>query len=323
MNYDLTPIMNLFNNIYGLYIESHKKQGRPYTYSQISMLYFFVSMMLKGINTFKGMAEYIAIHYKEYSFNSPPSRKTISRRFKALGTFLEFFIPFISENIKTLDYRFYAQEVAYIDKSNFWTGGGLWHSKQKKEGVFPPVQFDKEATWTFSKFQQWVFGYGLHLIVNRNKLPLAVTVETASIKETSQIAKLLQSLLITPLLLVADNGYRDIKYIEDTFNNFDCFLLIPKPYKTHSLIKDNYSDIVKTKVAKFVNSRRKFTIEPVFSLIKQLFNLKKKSKLPYDNLIKNRSFIMITVFTIQFLMIFNSIYQLNLYKLNIFKSVMI
>jgi hypothetical protein len=52
-----------------------------------------------------------------------------------------------------------------------------------KEGIIPHTSIDTEASWAKSDYHGWRFGYGLHLIVNQFRFPIAAIVATASDKD--------------------------------------------------------------------------------------------------------------------------------------------
>jgi hypothetical protein len=68
--------------------------------------------------------------------------------------------------------------------------------------------------------------------------------------------------------------------------------------------------------------QRKSSVEPCFSLSKELLALTDRQPLPYKGLQKNQSVLLLAVVTIQGLMIFNAIYALELRSLSIFKPLM-
>jgi len=55
------------------------------------------------------------MHYRRFDFPSPPSRKTLRRRFLALPTFLQSFMPELASEAGDLDERFSFRTV-FADK---------------------------------------------------------------------------------------------------------------------------------------------------------------------------------------------------------------
>jgi hypothetical protein len=279
---------------------------------------------LKRIFTFKGMARYAAIYYRHFGFQAAPSRQTIRRRFYALPALLQGVIPLIADDARPLDERFASAGIGFIDKCLFWAKGGVWHKKHMKAGLVPIPTIDTEATWGFTPYRhRWVFGYGLHALVNRFRFPLSAKVTTASAKDDQQVSALLTALPYALLILVGDKGYRVIKTIKRVFKDFHTFVLTQKPYKQLTdTFTTWYSRLISAEEALALFRRRKPSVEPCFSLIKELFDLTDRKPLPYRGLQKNQCFLCTAVVTIQCLMIFNSIYGLDLRSLSTFKTLM-
>jgi hypothetical protein len=322
MAYDFTPVINFLDIVFQRFRAEHPKSGTPYTYSETRMLIFFMIMFVKRISTFKGMARYAAVHYARFGFKTAPSRQTIRRRFYALPTMLQQVIPLVADEAGSLDDRLASRGIGFIDKCLFWAKGGVWHKKQMQAGIIPIPTLDTEATWGYTPYRKrWVFGYGLHAIVTRTRFPLAACVTTASAKDDRQVPSLLTMLPQALLLLIGDTAYRVLKMIKQTFEDFQTFVLTRKPYKRlTSLFTTWYSRIIAAEEALTLYGQRKSSVEPCFSLIKELFALTDRNPLPYRGLQKNQCFLLTTVVTIQGLMIFNSIYGLELRSLSTFKT---
>lgn len=324
MTYDFNPIINFFDRVFLRFRQQHPKAGKPSTYSEVRMLLFFMTMFLKRIFTFKGMARYAAIHPTQFGFSTPPSRQTIRRRFYTLPTLLHHVIPVVADEASALDTRLANDGIGFIDKCLFWAKGGVWHKKQMKANIVPLPTIDREATWGYTPYRhRWVFGYGLHALVNRFRFPCTAGVTTASAKDDQQVMPLLQPLLHRLLIVVGDKGYRVMKTIKRIWKAFQTVVLTNKPY---AQLTDRfivwYSQIISAEEALALYWKRKPSVEPCFSLIKELFDLTDRKPLPFKGLKKNQSFLLMTVVTIQCLMIFNSIYGLELRSLSTFKTLM-
>jgi len=324
IEYDFTPLMNFLTDILDRVRREHPKSGKPYTYPELGMLIFFMTMFLKHIYAFQSMARYAAMHYRRFGFQTAPSRQTIRRRFYALPALLQQMIPVVAEEAGVLDDRLASDGVGYIDKCLLWAKGGVWHKKQMQAGIVPLPTLDTEATWGYTPYRKrWVFGYGLHAIVNRFRFPCAASVTTASAKDDQQVASLLQPLPHALLLLVGDKGYRVMKTIKRVWKQCHTFVLTNKPY---AHVTDRfiawYSRLISAEEAITLYWHRTSSVEPCFSLIKELFGLTDRNHLPYKGLRKNQGFLLMTVVTIQCLIIFISIFGLELGSLSTFKTLM-
>lgn len=322
--YDFTPLINLLTIVCHRVRLEHPKSGKPYTYAEVGMLIFFMTMFLKRLFAFQTMARYAAIHYRRFGVDTAPSRQTIRRRIAALPAILRWVIPTVADEAISLDKRFAEQHIGFIDKCLCWAKGGVWHKKQRLAGVVPLPTIDTEATWGFTPYRKrWVFGYGLHLVVNRCRFPLSACVTTASAKDDQPVSALLTVMPHIPLMLVGDKGYRVISTIQQVFTDFHTFVFTQPPYAHLSAsFTAWYSRMIASDEAQALSWQRKPSVEPCFSLIKELFALTDRQTLPYKGLHHVRSFLLIAVVTIQCLMVFNSIYGLELRSLSTFKTLM-
>lgn len=303
-------IQPLFRFLQALELELHTKpqRGRPLRYSNSAMLLFFIAMALKRIHAFKTMADYAKQHYARFGFSHPPSRKTLRRRFLALPTLIQSFMPALAQEAHSLDERF-GFRIAFVDKSLFRANGGLWHKRHRKTGEVPHRSIDTDASWGKSAYHGWRFGYGLHVVCNGLRFPVAARATTASAKEYHVLLELLCALAQRCLLVVADAGYRSIRVLEKVWKQLKIFVLLPAPFKSTSPAKTWYNELLGRRATRWIYARRKPSIEPVFSVVKQLFVLQGNTPLPYRGLSKVSAYLLLVVFSVQVLMIYNSIHQ--------------
>lgn len=287
-------------------VETMPKRGRPYVYPQLNMLLFFVVMQLKGIHRFKAMAKHIKYRYEWFGFEQAPSRKTIRRRFLDMPGYIRWLLPNIARQISQTDQRFQLR-IGYVDKSVFRALGGIWHRKHRLLGIVPHPSIDTDASWAKSAYHGWRYGYGLHLIVNELRFPLAATVTTASAPDKHQLWPLLNGLLPELHLIVGDAGYRAARTIQQLWTRLEVFVLTCKPFEVLSKFKSWYNVWLQKSEASLIYRRRKPSVEPTFALIKELFGLKGESQLPYGGLPKVRAYLLICVATLQLMMTFNLI----------------
>lgn len=299
--------------------ETVPKKGRPYVYSQASMLLFFIVMQLKGIHQFKAMANYVKYHYEWFSFAAAPSRKTIRRRFIEMPGFIRWLLPCVAREVSQMDEHL-SIRIGFVDKSIFKALGGIWHKKHKQAGIVPHPSIDTDASWGKSAYHGWRFGYGLHLIVNHLRFPLAACVTTADTPDKEQVGPLLNGLLPHLLILVGDTGYRAIRFLQQLWNRLEVFLLTCRPFLTCSKAKQWYNRRINRPEAQAIYGKRKPSVEPAFSLIKGLFGLQGQAQLPYRGIAKVQAFLLLTVATVQLMMVFNFIFNNNLGDTEHFKA---
>jgi len=63
--------------------------------------------------------------------------------------------------------------------------GGVWHQKERAEGIVPHTPIDTEAHWTQSGWHGWVYGWKLHLVgmVAAVWIPLAAELTPANVPD--------------------------------------------------------------------------------------------------------------------------------------------
>lgn len=93
--YDFTSLIIFLTIVFQRFRVEHPKSGKPYTYTKVGMLVFFMTMFLKRIYAFQTMARYEAIHYRRFGFDAAPSRQTIRRRFYAFPAILQRVVPLL------------------------------------------------------------------------------------------------------------------------------------------------------------------------------------------------------------------------------------
>lgn len=279
--------------------------GRPLVYSQASMIVFFISMLLHQRFCFRAMAAYAAVHHRTYGWQHPPTRRTLQRRFVGLSAWLPLLTAQLARQCEPLDRAVFGMRWAFVDKSVLRALGGLWHKTQIRLGIVPHASIDTDASWGYSPYHRWRFGYGLHIIVNQYRFPLAAQVSTAKTKEYHLLESLLAHLTDKIGVLVGDAGYFAYRVLKRIAARgvFVYTHLLFKP--STQVFKTLYNDLASTAQARHLYGRRKPSVEPVFSLIKELFDLKADSPLPYRGLPKVSAFLLTTVMAVQLLMVLN------------------
>lgn len=287
------------------------KGGRPLTYSDTSFILFFMSMFLKGIFKYKKMERTVKKDFSKYGFSKPPSRKTIRRRFQQLPAIIQYMMPQIAAYCyKKVCYKTFNIKCLYSDKSIFRAKGGLWHKKDIKEGIVPHSSIDTDATWSFSPYHKWRFGYALLLIVNQNRFPVAVVADTGNLNEPNSIEKMIQPIYRYIGIIVGDAAYKVFKVIKTLFSDYNILLQVRADIKDRTM--QWYRNLIATPQALQLYLKRKPSVEPTFALIKELFNLDGNKQLPYSGKkyvipteVSGQAFLLITAITVQIMAVYN------------------
>ena len=286
------------------------KGGKPYKYAHSSFVLFFIVVLYKRIFSFKTMAKYAKVHYSTFGFEQAPDRRTIKRRFEELPKILMFAIPHLAIESLTYSYSIFHFRFAFVDKTVFRSLGGIWHKKDMQIGRVPHPSIDTDASWDNSAYHRWRFGYGLHIICNQNRFPISACVTTACVKDYALLDDLLKHLHRFVGLVVGDKGYFAIKSLKAIYEKWAIVIQTPDSFAdfkntARNWFKTTYNNFVKTTQAGLLYGRRKPSIEPVFSLIKELFDLQGNNQLPFKSLKYVQPFLFITVIMVQLLMLDN------------------
>ena len=295
------------------------KGGKPFTHSKASFVLFFVIMFYKRIYAFRTMEKYCVIHFKEFGFREAPCRRTIKRRFVALPTILQFLIPQIAQYCKSLDFSTFGFSFAFVDKSVFRALGGLWHKKDMLINRIPHPSIDTDASWSKSAYHGWRFGYGLHLICNQLRFPISACVTTACVKDHTVLEALIAPVSQCIGIIVGDKGYFALRSLQKIYQRWQILIQTPDVFenvsqKPKDWFKRIYNRLVQTTQAGWLYKKRKPSIEPHFSLIKELFELQGNKQLPFQKLKYIRPFLLLTVLTMQLMMYDNFVNNRELGK---------
>jgi hypothetical protein len=216
-------------------------------------------------------------------------------------------MPLVAQQAAKVDRQIFSYRWAFIDKSVFRAKGGIWHRMHRLAGLVPHSSIDTDASWGKSAYHGWRFGYGLHLLCNQHRFPLACTVTTAATKDTTQLIPLLVHFAQHLGVVVADAGYLAIELLKQVLACWKVFILLPCRFKAAhlSLWQKEYNLLVETPQARWLYRQRKPSVEPLFALIKELFHLCGENQLPYKGLTKVKPYLMMASFTVQLMMYYN------------------
>jgi len=293
-----------FEEIYIFLHEKRPKGGRKKTYSHTSFILFFIAMFLRGVFRFKTMRRICLKEYAKYGFVQAPSRKTIRERFKKLPTIIEYFLPKIALFCyKKVCHNTFTIKCLFSDKSIFRAKGGIWHSKHIKKGIVPHSSIDSDASWAKSAYHNWRFGYALLIITNQNRFPVALRVDTATLNEAKALENLIKPLFSYIGIIVGDAAYKVYKIINTLRNKYNILLQVKSEIKDKNM--EWYKNLIQTVQALILYQKRKSSVEPTFALIKELFKLNGENQLPFKGKKYVIPFLLICVFTVQIMAVYN------------------
>lgn len=112
-----------------------------------------------------------------------PSRRTWERRLQGLPETLPSQIGRLGRHLVALIQPWATcGRAAAIDSTVLRANGGVWHKKDREQGVVPHTSIDTEAHWTKSGWHGWVYGWKLHVVsvVAAVWIPLAAELTPAN-----------------------------------------------------------------------------------------------------------------------------------------------
>lgn len=220
-------------------------------------------------------------------------------------------------------------EVVAIDKSLIAGRGRPWSSADRRKQHIPK-RVDRETTWGYSKHHGWVQGYSFETIVSAASpgvcWPLVASSDTASRSEQKSCLSKFDSLPQQTKSVLADAGYdsntvaETIEYRSDGARTGRRFLCpeVPRPNngrpkqvnssqsrerQRHRRLRDQRRTYFQSPTGRRLYARRKTTVEPFNSHVKNLFDL--DERVWHWGLDNNRSMILAAIFAYQILLSYN------------------
>jgi hypothetical protein len=139
-----------------------------------------------------------------------PSRRTWERRLKTIPDDLPAQIACLGRYLVHLIAPWnYIGRAAAIDSTLLRANGGVWHKKDREQGVVPHTSIDTEAHWKKSGHHGWVYGWKLHLVctVASVWIPLAAYLTPANEDDGKVAPKLLPTLPEEARFILGDRHY--------------------------------------------------------------------------------------------------------------------
>lgn len=300
-----------YEQVYVFENEKRPKGGRKRTYTHSSFILFFISMFLKGIFAYKKMAREAKKDFTKYGFPKAPSRKTIRERFKQLPPVLMYIMPEIAKYCyQKICHKTFNIKCLFSDKSIFRAKGGLWHKKHIKAGIVPHPSIDTEATWAFSPYHKWRFGYALLIMVNQHRFPVVAIADTAILNEPKSVITMIERIYRNVGIIVGDAAYKVYEVIRKLYSEYNILLQVRDQIKDKTM--QWYRKLIHTPQALWTYCKRKPSVEPTFALIKELFQLHGENQLPFKGKKYVVPFLLITAITIQLMAVYNFFNQRGL-----------
>jgi len=195
-----------------------RKRGHPRFYSDRLFLKALVIMIVRHLHKVHELlavleeptAEMQALHALMTEQGRYPTRRTWERRLKALPDSLPAQIGCLGRYLVALIEPWATcGRAAAIDSTALKAKGGVWHKKDREQGIVPHTSIDTEAGWTKSGWHGWVYGWKLHVVttVAAVWIPLAAELTPADMADNEQAPGLVRQLPADVRFLLGDRHY--------------------------------------------------------------------------------------------------------------------
>jgi transposase len=194
------------------------KRGRPRLYTDRLILKAVLIMIVRRLYSASSLLSFLnqetaltqALRELLMHKGQLASRRTWERRLKALPESLPGEIGQIGQLLVKLLHPWQQQGHAVaIDSTPLRAKGGVWHKKQRDQGLVPHSTIDTEAGWSKSGYHGWWYGWKLHLVcaVTTFWLPLAADLTVANTDDASVAPTLLRYLPAEVRYILGDTHY--------------------------------------------------------------------------------------------------------------------
>jgi len=155
--------------------------------------------------------------------------------------------------------------------------GPVWHQKQKAQGIIPQglTGLDKEATWSKSRADGWVYGHGSFSIVSHGTIVLGCFMwmpnSAHEAKRMYAEARHYQDRL---QYLVMDSKADDQNLCRDLKQNYDIRLAtVCRRHMNKTAGRKAMIKAMQTKLCRKYLKERGQTVEPMQGVVKEIFDL--------------------------------------------------
>lgn len=179
-----------------------RPQGRPRVYSARLLIKALIVMIVRRVYTawallaFLSQPDPVASRLRTLLTENGrcPCRRTWERRLQAVPDTLPGLIGCLGRQLIGVLNPWQDQgHGAAVDSTGLRAHGGVWHKKDREQGIVPHTSIDTAAAWSRSGWQGWWYGWKLHLAVSLGRvwIPLAAEVTPASVADNVIAPKLL------------------------------------------------------------------------------------------------------------------------------------
>jgi len=156
-------------------------------------------------------------------------------------------------------------------------GGKVWHKQDKKQGVVPTglSGIDKEATWSYSKADGWLYGHGTFCLTSHEKSVVGMFIWMPnSAHEGKRLGEEIPAFASVLETVCMDSKADDEKMYSDLKDEYGIKLLtVPRKKMDKSERRQKMIAEQMSEENREIYRKRKVTVEPMQAVIKDLFGL--------------------------------------------------
>ena len=301
----LVRLVMLIDKIPAPSLPGKRPRGKPPTYSEKLLLKALLIMIVRHVYTAHGLLQFLAqddptvraLRELLHENGRFPHRRTWERRLAQLPPQLPGQIASFGIHLVTLLKPWQQQGRAVaVDSTMLRTSGGVWHQKDRKNGVIPHSSIDCEAGWSKSGYHGWWYGWKLHLVVTVGSwwIPLAAELTPANVGDNLLTPQLLTPLSAEVRFVLGDTHYND-PVVRTTCEQRGISLVATRrgarPHTDGGV-----------EVRRLFHRLRSQSIEPFNGLFKEFFGWRKC--LPVKGLVKSQLFALGAIFLYQLILFY-------------------
>jgi Transposase DDE domain len=282
-----------------------RPRGKPPKYSDKLILKALLIMIMRHLYTASALLAFLAqddatvqaLRLLLCEDGDFPTRRTWERRLALLPPRLPGLIGWFGRHLVTLLLPWQTHgRAASLDSTLLRTAGGLWHKKDRENGVIPHRSIDIEAGWSKSGYHGWWYGWKLHLAVAVGGvwIPLAAELTIANVGDNLLAPKLLAELPAEVRYVLGDTHYNDPDVRQACHQRGS--ELVATRYGAHPHRDGG------VEVRRVFHKLRSQSIEPFNGLFKDFFGWQKN--LPVKGLCKSQLFALGAIFLYQLILFY-------------------
>lgn len=292
-----------------------RKRGHPKEYSDRLILKALMVMIIRRLYSAYGLLEFLEQETdltqalrKQLSENGRfPTRRTWERRLAALPASLPGLIGcFGCHLVEVLQPWGQDGKAASIDSTMMRAKGGVWHKKDREQGIVPHSTIDTEAHWSKSGYHGWWYGWKLHLVCSAASLwiPLAASLTAANTADPDEAPALIRQLHPSIRYILGDTHY-NVPEVRRPCEQKGRFLIATQRRSKRKIDPG-------APVRQLFHRLRSKSIEPFNALFKNLFDW--NGNLPIKGLLRTQLFVLGAVFLYQLILLYQFEHHLPLGK---------